>query len=365
MRCFEVGRADLSVTRVTEAELDPPRPGEVLFEVERFGFSANNVTYALLGDTLRYWDLFPAEPGWGRIPVWGYLRVLASTVPGLDAGRRAFGLCPMATHVLLRPDRTGQATFAEGSPHRADLSSVYNVYAWAPPGPPADDDALIVLRPLFWLSFTLDDHLAQRAHPDQPVIVTSASSKAALGLAHLLARRGVPVTGLTSGRRVAFLAGLSAYDQVLGYDQIGALPVGPATLVDIAGDAALREQVARRLDGHAEVVLAGGTHGEAAPLAAGAFSAPQYIRARARERGWPELERRYQAALEGFAASATWLDLRRHHGLDEAARVYRDVLTNASPPATAHIINLTSSALCASRRDPGGARSGLMSPRPR
>jgi hypothetical protein len=62
--------------------------------------------------------------------------------------------------------------------------------------------------------------------------VTSASSKAALGLAHLLTRRGVPVTGLTSARHLPFVAGLKANDQVLGYDQIAALPAEPAILVD-------------------------------------------------------------------------------------------------------------------------------------
>src|SRR6516165_3573916 len=147
--CFEVGRADLSSTRVTGAGLGPPGPGEALFEVERFGFSANNVTYALPGEALHYWDLFPAEPGWGRIPVWGYLRVVASAVPGLPPGRRAFGLCPMASHVLMRPQRAGRATFTEGSPHRAGLSSVYNVYARVRarrPGPPGDDDALVTTR---------------------------------------------------------------------------------------------------------------------------------------------------------------------------------------------------------------------------
>jgi Protein of unknown function (DUF2855) len=350
VRSFEVGRADLNVTRVTGAELDPPRPGEVLFEVERFGFSANNITYALLGDRLRYWDLFPAEPGWGRIPVWGYLRVLASAVPGVDAGRRAFGLCPMATHVLLRPERAGRATFTEGSAHRAGLSSVYNVYAWAHPGPPDDDDALVVLRPVFWLSFILDDYLAQRAEPDQPVIVTSASSKAALGLAYLLARRGVPVTGLTSAGRVAFVAALSAYDRVLGYDQVGSLPAGLATLVDIAGDAALRDAIGQHLGRPGEVVIAGGTHGEVEPLAAGSFFAPQRIRDRAREWGWPELERRYQAALESFAVGASWLEIHRHHGLDGAARVYREVLTDASPPTAAHVIDLTPGASVKKRR---------------
>jgi uncharacterized protein DUF2855 len=342
MQTLEVARTDLNVTRMTAGEPGAPRPGQALFAVERFGFSANNVTYALLGEHLRYWDLFPAEPGWGQIPVWGYLRVLASAVPGLEPGRRAFGLCPMATHVLLRPERAGRATFTEGSPHRAGLSSVYNVYAWAPGGPPACDDALVVLRPVFWLSFTLDDYLAQRAEPDRPVIVTSASSKAALGLAYLLARRGVPVTGLTSARHLPFVASLEAYDQILGYDQVGALPAAPATLVDIAGDAAVRDAIGRRLGAGGEVVLAGGTHGEAGPLASGGFSAPRYIRDRAREQGWPELERRYQAALDGFAAStASWLEIRRHHGLDAAARVYRDVLTDASPPTAAHVIDLT------------------------
>jgi hypothetical protein len=67
--CFEVGQADPSVTRTVWAELGPPDEGEVLFQVGKFAFSANNVTYALLGEALRYWDIFPAEPGWGRIPV--------------------------------------------------------------------------------------------------------------------------------------------------------------------------------------------------------------------------------------------------------------------------------------------------------
>jgi Protein of unknown function (DUF2855) len=200
----------------------------------------------------------------------------------------------------------------------------------------------VVLRPVFWLSFTLDDYLAQRAEPDRRVIVTSASSKAALGLAYLLARRGVLVTGLTSARRVAFVGALDAYDEVLGYDQIGALPTGPAVVVDIAGDAALRAGIGRHLGRDCEVVIAGGTHGEAEPLAAGAFFAPQRIRDLAQESGWPVLERRYQAALEGFAAAAgSWLRIRRHHGLDGAAGVYREVLADASPPAAAHVVEMT------------------------
>jgi threonine dehydrogenase-like Zn-dependent dehydrogenase len=184
-QCFEVSRADLGVTRIAENEARPPGEGEVLFTVERFGLSANNITYAALGETLRYWDLFEAEPGWGRIPVWGYLRVRSSRVPGIEAGRRAFGPCPMATEVTLRPARAGEATFAEGSAHRSGLASAYNVYSWADAATPGTDDVALVLRPVFWLSFTLDDYLSRQVPGTGPVIVTSASSKAALGLAHL------------------------------------------------------------------------------------------------------------------------------------------------------------------------------------
>lgn len=125
----------------------------------------------------------------------------------------------------------------------------------------------------------------------------------------------------------------------VGYDQIGSLPGRPATLVDIAGNPAHRDAIAQHLGRSGQVVIAGGTHGQAEPLAAGSFSAPDRIRDRARDWGWTALEQRYQAALTDFAAeAATWLDLRRHRGL-AAAGIYREILTNATPPAAAHIID--------------------------
>jgi len=356
--CFEVDRRDLGVTRVAETEAGPPRAGEVLFEVERFGLSANNITYALLGDALRYWDLFPAGPGWGRIPVWGYLRVRSSRVPGIKAGRRAFGLCPMATEVILRPERAGRATFTEGSAHRSGLASAYNVYAWAdtatPGGTPADttspgaDDALVVLRPVFWLSFTLDDYLSRQGRHERAVIVTSASSKAAMGLAYLLTGRGVTVIGLTSASHRPFTAGLSLYDQVISYDHVEDLAGSGAVLVDLAGNAALRHRIGRR---QAQTVIAGLTsphagsrgHPEDDGQQTVDFFVPDLIRARAREWGWPVLEQRFQAALGGFARhAASWLTVVRHSGLGAVDDVYQAVLNNTvSSPAEAQLIDLT------------------------
>lgn len=80
--------------------------------------------------------------------------------------------------------------------------------------------------------------------------------------------------------------GLKVFGRVLGYDRVAALPAAPAT-----------------------------------------------------RQGWPELERRYQAALGDFAAGAgAWLEIVRHRGLDAAARVYREVLAGAGPSAAAHVI---------------------------
>ena len=41
-QCLEVSRGDLGVTRMAGAGTGPPRAGEALFTVERFGLSANN-----------------------------------------------------------------------------------------------------------------------------------------------------------------------------------------------------------------------------------------------------------------------------------------------------------------------------------
>ena len=59
--------------------------GEVLLEVERFALTANNITYGAMGDSFGYWKFFPAPEGLGRIPVWGFARVVESQAAGLPA----------------------------------------------------------------------------------------------------------------------------------------------------------------------------------------------------------------------------------------------------------------------------------------
>jgi Protein of unknown function (DUF2855) len=344
---FEVRRSDLSTTRVIAAR--PPRPpaGTVLFEVERFGFSANNITYALLGERRHYWALFPAGDGWGRIPVWAYLRAVAGQVPGIEPGRRAYGLCPMSTHLLVVPERVSGTGFVDAAPHRSRLSPVYNAYAWLDADPAYDpclEDELLVLRPVFWLSFLVDDHLAAAGLLDRQILLTSASSKAAIGIAHLLSRRGVPTVGLTSARHRDVVDRLGCYRQVRAYEEVGSLPAAPAALVDVAGDQALRQRIARHYGSAlAHTVTAGFTHREAGSAGSDTtfLFVPDRIVECARETGWPDLGGRYAHALRDFAASATrWLRVGRARGPAGVEGAYRRVLTDRATPAEAHVLAL-------------------------
>ncbi|WP_438877416.1 DUF2855 family protein, partial [Bacillus cereus group sp. Bce035] len=74
---FVVGCNDLTKCRLVEVPLPSVAQlpeGGLLVKVERFAFTANNITYAMLGDQLKYWHLFPAPEGFGNIPVWGFGR---------------------------------------------------------------------------------------------------------------------------------------------------------------------------------------------------------------------------------------------------------------------------------------------------
>ena len=59
---FVVARDDLQQCKVIETQLPnvAALPDDALLvKVTRFAFTANNITYAVLGDQLKYWQLFP------------------------------------------------------------------------------------------------------------------------------------------------------------------------------------------------------------------------------------------------------------------------------------------------------------------
>jgi hypothetical protein len=112
---FIVARDDLKQSKFIETALPAAKdlPGEALLvKVERFAFTANNITYALAGDQLKYWNLFPAPQGFGTIPVWGFGDVIASRHPNIGQGERLFGYFPMATHLVVDAADVSKARLA-------------------------------------------------------------------------------------------------------------------------------------------------------------------------------------------------------------------------------------------------------------
>ncbi|MDP3749114.1 MAG: DUF2855 family protein [Phenylobacterium sp.] len=339
-----VDRKDLR--RIEMRPAPDPAPlgeGEARLEVERFALTANNITYGIIGDSFGYWKFFPAADGLGRIPVWGFAKVVESRAAEIPVGLRLFGYLPMSTHFTARLTK-GRHGYVDAATHRAELPPTYNAYAEAPAD--ALDDHRALLRPLFMTSWLLDDLLSDDANVAS-LVLSSASSKTAMGLASLARKRGVEVIGLTSPGNADKLAQFGLYDRVVTYDQLDSLSAkAPASYVDFAGNPQVTRAAHTALgDGLTRSLIVGVTHwkdgGAAGDLPGPTptlFFAPDQIRKRAAEWGAGELDARFDTALRGFVAEADWLSLTHHTGPDALMAAYADVLEGRARPDEGHII---------------------------
>jgi hypothetical protein len=355
---FIVDRNDLAKFKVIETPLPSvmqlPEDG-LLVKVDRFAFTANNITYAMLGDQMKYWHLFPAPEGFGNIPVWGFGRVLESRHPDITKGEVLFGYLPMSTHLVIEAADVKKTGFRDAAAHRQSVSPVYNAYSRVT-GHPAfegrEGDYQALLRPLFMLSFLVDDFLAdQDFFGAKSVILSSASSKTAFGLAWLLHthRKPVRVIGLTSAGNLDFVTSLGCYDEVVTYDKIESMPEQPVAFVDMAGNPELRTRLHRHFgDRMVYSGRVGLTHQDAAPdddTLPGAkptwFFAPDQIRKRAKEWGPGGVDQRFGAVWSAFtAAMGPKLDVVESRGSDSVQRIYLDTLKGRVKPAQAHMLSM-------------------------
>jgi hypothetical protein len=353
-----VARNDLKACKIIETPLPPvsklPEDG-LLVKVDRFAFTANNITYAMMGDQLKYWDLFPAPDGFGIIPVWGFGEVIESRHPDIAKGEILFGYFPMAAHVVIEAVNVKRSGFSDGAEHRKNVSPVYNAYSRVT-GDKAfeaqEGNYQALLRPLFMLSFLVDDYLAENNFfGARSVILSSASSKTAFGLAWLIHtyRKPVRVIGLTSASNVDFTKSLGCYDDIVTYDKIESLSAKePVAYVDMAGSADVRA----RLHGHFGDMMnysgrVGLTHQDAAgdSLLPGAkptwFFAPDQIRNRAKEWGPGGLDHRFGAVWGGFtSAMGPKLNIVVSREPEAVQRIYLDTLKGSVRPEQAHMLSM-------------------------
>lgn len=242
-------RHDLAQSRIVDAPLPPLGDGEVRLRIESFSVTANNVTYAVVGDAFGYWNFFPGEGDWGVVPMWGHAVVEASNHPEIAAGERVYGYWPMGQHLDVLPAGVSPSGFTDAAAHRQPMSPIYNQYsrlAADPEHDPACENERMIFGPLFKTGFLIESMFRREGwFGAEAVVITSASSKTALALASVARDRSPQIRriGLTSPGNVDFVRSSGFYDAVLAYDAIADLPRVPSVSVDFAGNAAVLHAV--------------------------------------------------------------------------------------------------------------------------
>ncbi len=251
-------RSDLTQSRIVETAPAPLAEGAVRLRIESFAVTANNVTYAVVGDAFGYWNFFPPSAGkqdeWGIVPMWGHATVEASNHPAITVGERVYGYLPMASHLDVMPAAVTAGGFSDGAAHRQPMSPIYNQYsrlAADPEHDPAREGERMLFGPLFKTGFLIERMFRSEGwFGAQTLLCTSASSKTAMALASVTRAQSPQIrrVGLTSPDNVGFVRAGGFYDDVVTYDAIAGLPLDPSVSVDFAGNAKVLHTVHSTLD---------------------------------------------------------------------------------------------------------------------
>lgn len=345
---LEISRENIQQTRLVDSQ----RPNvlatdQVVMQLERAALTSNNVSYALSGDMLDYWGFFPTEKGWGRLPVMGFGTVTASNCAEVTVGGRYFGFFPLGDYHVVQA-QASRSGFVDVAPWREKHAMAYRSFDLAEPT--SHDDAILVFRGLFLTSYLLSDFLQQsNFFGAERVVITSASSKTSIALAHCLQRTSsLHVVGLTSIRNSSFTQGVGEYDEVVGYDDISSLHTKtPTVVVDMAGNRRVIADLHTHLSGG--VVFSssvGATHWDAtrgdvsipAPRPE-FFFAPSQLSKRGKEWGRDVLNQRITTALEVFIeGSYKWLVMQHTSGGHDIAALYDELVAGRVDPSVGNIV---------------------------
>jgi hypothetical protein len=305
-----------------------------------------------MGDSmLRYWEFFPAEEGWGRVPVWGFATVAEGRAEGVAAGARVWGYLPIEPSFDVVPARARADGFMDASPHRQGKARVYNYYAFTHADPVYDaayEPEQTLFRPLYATGWLAADCIAQTQPRPVAAVLTSASSKTALATAHQLKRLGgIETIALTAARNRAFVEGTGLYDLVCAYPDVATLAGrrGPIVMADYLGNpeiaaaahAALGAALTRSLAiGATDWIGAAGLGAGPSPPAPGPkrefFFVPDYRDARVKED--PALPERLNADMRAFyAPSGAYVQPQRIVGAQAIAATWARLVRGDIGPA--------------------------------
>lgn len=264
-----IDRTDINKTKQVTTELPELIEGQVLVAIDKFGLTANNVSYAVTGDSIGYWQFYPAQDNWGIVPVWGCASVTESTCADIPVGERLWGYFPMASHAVLTPGNIHADYFVDVVEHRRELPPVYNQFRRTKAEPEflqQMENERCLLFPLFMTSYLIYDYLIDNSFfGAQQVVIGSVSSKTGFGLAQMLHNDPEvtqTVIGVTSTGNVDFVKGLGCCDQIVLYKNEAEIDASvPTAYVDMSGDARLTISLHNHLeDNIMESCMVGGSH---------------------------------------------------------------------------------------------------------
>lgn len=363
---FQTNRNDLTKTRIIKTDINHAREnlnqGQILVQVDRFAFTANNVTYGAAGDTIGYWKFFPARENaqndWGCLPVWGFATIVGSIVDGLIEGERVYGYFPPADFLVMRPIKLTSGRFVDGSIHRAELPAVYNNYVRLDNESGYDqsvDNIRALLNPLHITSFCLCDALkSETFYGAEQIIVLSASSKTAIGMAQGLLDSGVSpeILGITSRSNYDFVRSLGCYSHVCCYDELDTLDsIKPSVIIDMSGNRAVLGAIHESLGSRMlNCINVGMTHWDTLanndPVGAkinrdrsNFFFAPAHVQKRIGDWGHDVFNQRAtEFMIRRMRQSTNWMRITEVNGFDSFVGIYDAIVAGDMNPEEGVIV---------------------------
>ncbi|KAJ3298148.1 hypothetical protein HK104_011141 [Borealophlyctis nickersoniae] len=350
----------------------------VLLRVDKFGFSANNVTYAALGEVphYRYFDFHPApktdksSPSeYGITPVWGFATIVASTLDALKTGERVYGYLPMSRYALVpvEPRSINKYSFYIPRPHLPADRRPYNTITRCANDPQYRSDReneTMLYRPLFWTSFWCEDWLMSTSYRSAThIIISSASAKTAFCLAYLIQKRkaqggpNVTVVGLTSSKNLLFTNRLGLYNTVLPYNDVTTLPstsTNKYLYIDVASNSSLNTQIATHLSTSlvAAVVLGMTNVDDASrtsPLIATAkspvkmetFFMPEWLAERRKTLSVPQITQMQKVAWDWLMEDCTsWVKMVNSLGGEQVKKAFLETVESRVGPDVGQVLSL-------------------------
>lgn len=333
----------------------------ILIKIDFFSFTANNATYAALGDSYKYWNFYPTRDAasFGSIPVWGYGTVIQSNT-NIKQGEHIFGYFPPSRFVVFNPIKINPDNFIVSRPDLPQDRLVYNTYirtnhSYSFKSLVGYEDVISVFWPLFATGYYLADMITCKNFKVDKIIVTSASSKTAMSFAYSFKLFGnkQPLIALTSHQNLDFVKSLKLYDQVFSYNQVKEIS-GSCIITDFAGNQDLNTSLEKHLGKNRHhTISVGMSHFNPNSKLVGfdkeidsnkrseIFFAPSFVQQRYRELGKDVAKKREDDDwIRVVPVAKHWIKMEKVFGVEGALDVVRLVIDGKGDPKVGYVLSM-------------------------